>query len=402
LRYFTEPYCCLNLQADQRRLVIVMAELPTVRAIVEEAISAGRIPGAVVIVRHNGQLVHSSAHGVLDPDTPFPLRDDTVLWLASLSKVVGAAALLMLAEEGRLSITDAVSAYIPEFAAAGRVLVLRPGSPSPLAMPFGPPPDPLPEFDIAPAERELTLLDLLTHTGGLQSLMRWNPEFVPPSQGQTLADYVPGLGGLARDFQAGEAWAYSNEASFDVISRVIEIVSGHDLDTFLRNRIVEPLGLSSMGFGRGGQPGAMPVPPPFYENPVIGGTTFRSTCAGLWSSGADYLVFAEMLRNGGVHGRMRLLSEKSIEMMTTNHAGRLCPGLNGREPAPGIGFGLSVALIEDGAAAGEALPDGTFGWDGVATRRFWVCPGAGWSAFFYAPDVAVQREIEAAVTAALN
>jgi CubicO group peptidase (beta-lactamase class C family) len=379
-----------------------MAELPPVRRVAEEAVAAGRIPGAVVVVRHHGKIVHCSAHGVLDPETAFPLRHDTVLWLASLSKVVGTAALLMLAEEGRLSITDAVSAYVPEFAAPGRVLVLRPGSPSPLALPFGPPPDPLPEFDVVPAERELTLLDLLTHTGGLQSLMRWNPEFVPPAPGQTLADYVPGLGGLARDFQAGKAWAYSNEASFDVISRVIEIVSGQDLDAFLRTRIVEPLGIPSMGFGRGGQPGAMPVPPPFLENPVIAGTTFRSTCAGLWSSGPDYLVFADMLRNGGVHRSTRLLSEKSVELMTTNQVGRLCPGLNGREPAPGIGFGLSVALIEDGAAAGEALPDGTFGWDGVATRRFWVSRSCGWSAFCYAPDVAVQREIEAAVSTALK
>ena len=379
-----------------------MAELPAVRGVIEEAISAGRIPGAVAVIRRDGEVVHRSAHGVLDPETAFPLRYDTVLWLASLSKVVGAAALLMLAEEGRVSLTDAVSAYVPEFAAPGRVLVLRPGSPSPLALPFGPPPDPLPEFDVVPAERELTLLDLLTHTGGLQSLMRWNPEFVPPGPGQTLADYVPGLGSLARDFQAGNGWAYSNEASFDVISRVIELASGHDLDTFLRTRIVEPLGIGSMGFGRGGQPGAMPVPPPFLENPVIAGTTFRSTCAGLWSSGPDYLVFAEMLRNGGVHGSTRLLSEESVELMTTNQVGRLCPGLNGREPAPGIGFGLSVAVIEDGAAAGEALPDGTFGWDGVATRRFWVSRSGGWSAFFYAPDVAVQREIEAAVSVALK
>jgi CubicO group peptidase (beta-lactamase class C family) len=232
--------------------------------------------------------------------------------------------------------------------------------------------------------------------------MRWNPEFVPPASGQTLADYVPGLGGLPRDFQAGTDWAYSNAASFDVLSRVIEIVSGQALDTFLRARIIEPLGLRTMGFGRAGQPGAMPVPPPFLDNPVIAGTTYLSTSAGLWSSGADYLIFADMLRNGGVHGSTRLLSEKSVGLMTTNQVGTLCPGLNGREPAPGIGFGLSVALIEDSNAAGEALPNGTFGWDGVATRRFWVCPSRNWSAFVYAPDQTVQREIEAAITAALS
>src|SRR6202000_3202977 len=81
---------------------------------------------------------------------------------------------------------------------------------------------------------------------------------------------------------------------------------------------------------------------------------------------------------------------------------RCASGLPAREPAPGIGFGLSVALIEDGTAAGEALPDGTFGWDGVATRRFWVCPSGRWSAFYYALDAGVQREIEAAVPPALS
>jgi CubicO group peptidase (beta-lactamase class C family) len=378
-----------------------MQELPTVRGLVEEAVAAGRIPGAVVVVRHDGTVVHSAAHGVLDPETAFPLTADTVFWLASLSKVAGAIALLMLAEEGGLEVSDPVSAYIPEFAVPGRILVLRPGSPSPLAMPFGPPPDPLPEFDVVPADRELTLFDLLTHTGGLQSIMRWNPEFIPPVPGQTLADYVPGLGGLARDFQAGHGWAYSNAAAFDVLSRVIEIVSGQDLGAFLDTRIFQPLGVRSMGFGRSGQRGSMPVPPMFLNNPVIAGDTFRSTSAGLWGSGPDYLVVAEMLRAGGVHGGERLLSEKSVELMRTNQVGTLCPGLNGREPTPGVGFGLSVAVIEDSAAAGEALPSGTFGWDGVGTRRFWVCPTARWSAFFYAPDVAVQREIEAAVTADL-
>jgi CubicO group peptidase (beta-lactamase class C family) len=379
-----------------------MTELKDVSALVEKAVADDRIPGAVVVARSHGELVHRSAHGVLDPESGYPLRPDTVLWLASLSKVIGAAALLTLADEGRVHVEDPVSAYIPEFAAPGRVRVLRPGSPSPIGMPFGPPPDPLPEYDIVSAERELTLLDLLTHTGGLQSIFQWNPEYVPPLTGQTLADYVPSLAGLVRDFQPRRGWAYSNGASYDVISRIIEIVSGQDLATFLRIRLLEPLGVPSIGFGRAGRDGVMPIPPFFLENAVVQGATFHSTCAGLWGTPEDYLVVAEMLRNGGVHAGRRLLSAEAVERMTTNQIGDLCPGLNGREPAPGIGFGLSVAVVEDPAAAGESLPAGTFGWDGVGTRRFWVSPANGWSLFYYAPDPAVQREIEAAVASALG
>ena len=123
-----------------------MTELEEVSAVAEKAVADGRIPGAVVVAMSQGEVVHRSAHGVLDPETGYPLRPDTILWLASLSKVIGAAALLTLADEGRVDVEDPVSAYIPEFATPGRVRVLRPGSPPPMGMPFGPPPDPLPEY----------------------------------------------------------------------------------------------------------------------------------------------------------------------------------------------------------------------------------------------------------------
>lgn len=379
-----------------------MPELTRVSTLLDTAVADGQIPGAIVVARVHGEIVHRSAHGVLDADTAYPLRPDTVLWLASLSKVVGTAALLTLADEGRVSVGDPVSKYIPELGQPGRVRVLRPGSPPPTAMPFGPPPDPPPEYDVVPAQRELTLSDLLTHTGGLQSIFLWNPEYVPPAPGQTLAGYVPSLGGLVRDFQAGHAWAYSNAASFDVVSRVIEIVSGQELATFLRARLFEPLGLKSMGFGLSGQDGVAPLPPMFQDNPVIQGTTFHSTSAGLWGSAEDYLVVVQMLLNGGVHEDKRVLSAEAVGQMTTSRIRGLVPGLNGRDPAPGIGFGLSLAVLDDAAAAGESLPDGTFGWDGVGTRRFWANRSGDWSLFYYAPDTAVQRQIESAVTAALR
>lgn len=119
------------------------AKLPLVERAVSQALDAGRIPGAVVLVARDGALAHSDARGT--DEGGHPLRPDTVLWLASLTKPVCAATLLMLADEGRLAIDDPVSRYIPEFAEPGRVRAIRPGTPPPPpSMPFGPPPDPLP------------------------------------------------------------------------------------------------------------------------------------------------------------------------------------------------------------------------------------------------------------------
>src|SRR3954453_14140049 len=109
----------------------------------------------------------------------------------------------------------------------------------------------------------------------------------------------------------------------------------------------------STGFGRGGREGAMPLPAPFRGDPVLQGTTFRSTSAGLWGTAEDYLRFAEMLRSGGVPEGRRLLSQDAVQRMTTNRVGSRCPGLNGRGLAPGIGFGLSVAVGDEPAAGGR-------------------------------------------------
>jgi CubicO group peptidase (beta-lactamase class C family) len=375
-------------------------KLPLVERAVTRALDAGRIPGAVVLVTRDAALVHSDARGT--DEGGHPLRTDTVLWLASLTKPVCAAALLMLADDGRLGIDDPVSAYIPEFAEPGRVRVLRPGTPPPPpSMPFGPPPDPLPVYDEVPTEREITIRDLLTHTSGLQSIFRWNPEYRPPVPGDTLASHVPGLARVVRDFQPGTEWAYSNAAAFDVLARVAEVASGLAFDELLRTRVFAPLSVPSFGFGRADTPNAAPLDPRFAGNPVLTGDGYYSGAAGLWASPEDYLTFAEFLRDGRAANFSQLLSQHALAQLTANHTGELCPGLNGRAEAKGIGFGLAVTVVTDPAAAGLPLPAGAFGWDGVTTRRFWVDP-AGWTLFMFAPDQEVQQEIEAAVVEAVG
>jgi CubicO group peptidase (beta-lactamase class C family) len=378
-------------------------KLPQVAQVVTKALETGQIPGAVVVVTAEGKLVHSDARGVPDPGSSHRLEADSILWLASMSKPVCTVALLTLADEGKLDVDDPVSRFIPEFAAAGRVRVLPPGTPPPPhALPFGPPPEPLPVYDEVPAEREITIKDLLTHTSGLQTIFRWNSDYVPPVPGDTLASHVPGLARVVRDFQAGAEWAYSNAAGFDVLSRVAEVASGLDFDDLLRSRVFLPLGIDSIGFGLAGVPRAVPVDPVLMANPVIRGEGYFSGAAGLWGDAESYLRFAWMLRDGRTLGGAELLSPAAVRRMTSNQVGGLHPELAGRGTPDGVGFGLSVAVVTSAAAAGLALSDGSFGWDGVATRRFWVDPAGGYALFMYVPDPQVQQEIEAGVAADIS
>jgi CubicO group peptidase (beta-lactamase class C family) len=372
--------------------------LPRVGQVVTRALETGQIPGAVVLVSSQGTAVHRDARGVPEPGSSHRLRPDTIMWLASMTKVVCAAALLMLADDGKLDVGDPVSRYIPQFAAPGRVRVLRPGSPPPQpAMPFGPPPDPLPVYDEVPAGREIRIRDLLTHTSGLQSIFRWNPEYRPPVAGETLAAHVPSLARVIRDFQPGSEWAYSNAAGFDVLARVAEVASGLSFDDLLRRRVFDPLDLRDTGFGLGRTDRAAPLDSRFADNPVPAGQGYFSGAAGLWASLTDYLAFAEFLRDGRTRDGRPLLSQEAVRQLTANQVGDLCPGLNGRPESKGIGFGYAVAVVTDAAAAGVPFSAGTFGWDGVATRRFWVDREAGVALVMYVPDQQVQQDIEAAV-----
>jgi CubicO group peptidase (beta-lactamase class C family) len=147
----------------------------------------------------------------------------------------------------------------------------------------------------------------------------------------------------------------------------------------------------------------MPVTGPLADNAAVRGSSFHSGSAGLWMSAEDYFRFADVLVRGGVAAdRTRLLSHEAVREMTRNRVGDLMQALNGRAPAPGLGFGLAVATVEDGGAAGLNVPDGSFGWDGIATRRFWGSPREQRVVWMYIPDQGVQMEVEAVVAAALS
>ncbi len=369
-------------------------------------IGAANISGAVTLVSRNGKIVHFEAHGLMEIETKKPMVRDAVFRLASMSKPVTGVAVLMLVEEGKIRLSDPLSRFIPEFKDAKVAVVRDSGRPSA--------PNAEAEFYTIPASREITIRDLLTHTSGLLSGgpgARQAQRIAPRRPDDTLATYIPRLAGVPLDFQPGSQWNYSPGAAFDTLGRVVEIASGLSFDQFLKQRIFDPLGMKDTGFVLSEAASARRVTlyrrspdglrRPDNPNPLASATYF-SGAGGLSSTAEDYLQFAQMLVNGGQLNGVRLLGPRTVELMDSNHVGDMFNGKLGR-PAAGMGFGLSVAVIQDPVQAGLRLSKGSFGWDGAFGTQVWVDPKEKLvSILMIQTQVGqVQRDFENAVMQAL-
>lgn len=375
--------------------------LQRVDVAVQRHIEAGAITGAVTLVARNARLVHCEAHGLMDLESKRPMEKDAIFRLASMSKPVTAVAVLMLAEEGKVRLGDPVSRFIPEFKDA-QVAVMRP-NPNKAG-------GAVPLFYTVPADREITVRDLLTHTSGLMS---WQSPIPAPKlqSTDTLAIYVPQLAKVPLDFQPGTQWSYSGRGGCDVLSRIVEIASGQSYDEFLRTRLFEPLGMKDTFF----YPPAdrRPRLVTLYERTPHGlrkaanqdgfsTPSYFSGAAGLMSTAEDYLQFAQMLLNGGELNGKRILSPRTVELMGSNHVGEMFNGKLGR-PAHGMGFGLLVAVIQDSTAAGLRVSNASFGWDGAFGTQTWVDPKEKMVTIIMmqTQTPALQRDFENAVMQAI-
>jgi len=363
---------------------------------IQRHIDAGEISGAVTLVARRGHIVHFEAHGLMDLESKRPMEKDAIFHLASMTKPITGAAVLMMMEEGKLRLSDPVSKFLPEFK-----------NPK-VAVPHGKPG----EFYTIPADRELTIRDLLTHTNGLMTGGLGSKAGPPrPAEGDTLTTYIPRLATVPLDFQPGTQWAYSGYAAPDTLSRIVEIVSGQPYDEFLRTRVFEPLGMHDTFFY-----------PPDDRRPRLvtlyrkspnglvkaenqNGFSFKtyfSGGGGLMSTAEDYLQFAQMLLNGGELNGKRLLSPRTVELMASNHVGEMFDGKLGR-PAHGMGYGLLVGIVEDGVAAGLRVSNGSFGWDGAYGTQTWIDPREKMVTIVMIQTqvVSVQRDFENAVMQAI-
>jgi CubicO group peptidase (beta-lactamase class C family) len=233
-----------------------------------------------------------------------------------------------------------------------------------------------PSYYTVPAEREVTIRDLLTHTGGLVSGPMSNAAARKVAAGpkDTLADYIPRLGKVPLEFQPGTRWAYSATAAFDTLSRVVEVTSGMPIDKFVKQRILDPLGMKDTTYiVPSGNPrlvklyshtaeGLKPAPDPVFMNGI-----YFSGGGGLVSTALDYAQFALMLANDGELNGVRLLSPRAVGLMDSVFAPDTLPG----RPR-GESFGLSMRVENDPAARNSFLTEGSFGWSGAFGTHFWV------------------------------
>jgi CubicO group peptidase (beta-lactamase class C family) len=351
--------------------------LQRVAQMLQRRIAAGDLAGAVVAVARKGRVAYVNAQGVMNTETKQPMTPSSMFRIASMTKPVIGVGVMLMVEEGKLRINDPVSRYIPEFRNMKvAVAQLTPGR----GAGAGPPPA-TPQFYTVPAQREITIKDLLTHVSGLGSGPMSNSDIakIARKDGETLAQYIPRLGGTALEFQPGSRWTYSPGAGFETLGRVLEVVSGMPLDKFFRARIFDPLGMKDITFWP--TDAQMPRVATVYArtpngltkttmpNDTMSRNVYFRGSGGLYSTAEDYLPLGIMLAGGGEMSGKRLLSRKTVEMMSAAHVPDTLPGRSAGE-----GYGLSVRVVTNHAAGGTMLSDGTFGWSGAQGTHFFVDP----------------------------
>jgi CubicO group peptidase (beta-lactamase class C family) len=359
-----------------------IGRLGRIAAMFKADTDAKRIPGAVVMIARNGKVVYHEAFGVRDPATGAPMQKDSIFRMYSMTKPITGVAVLMLMEEGKIRLTDPISKYLPALKNP-RVMVETVDGEGRRVV------------SIVPANREITIQDLMRHTSGItygtggsaaeQAMAKAGLGLQlggakPMSQRLTDQQMVEELGRVPLMFQPGTSWAYGR--SIDVLLALVEVVSGQRADAFMSERIFKPLGMTDTFFNvpadkldRVAQPGPDPDTGETAKlTDVTQQRIFLGGGEGLLSTASDYMRFALMLANCGEGNGVRLLSRKTVELMTSDHLGpALSQGPN-FAPGPGYGFGLTVAVRTQPGMAGYEGSVGEYNWDGAAGTVFWVDP----------------------------
>jgi len=337
------------------------------------SIREGWIAGAVGFIARDGKIVYDRAFGVSDIKSGTPMKTDDIFRIASQTKAITSIGLMMLFEEGKFLLDDPVSKYIPEFSNPVVYMLYNPKDTT---------------YTTVPANREITIRNLLTHTSGIEYAVIGSPMMraiyakggITGGFGNdkiTIGDDIRLLGKLPLLHNPGERYTYG--LNVDVIGYLIEVLSGKNLDKFLRERIFEPLGMADTWFylpaskkGRlvevntedaEGRVKSMPQEAENY--PLLEGTYFAGG-AGLSSTVKDYAIFLQMLLNKGEYNGRRLLARRTVELITSNQIGELDLDKNK--------FGLGFQITTEEGQAQLGVSEGSFSWGGYYGTAYWADP----------------------------
>ena len=360
----------------------------------------GTMVGGMGMIARNGKIIYSQTYGQADREAGKVMTDDAIYRIYSMSKPITGVALMMLYEEGKFRLNDPIAMYIPEMAnlpvalSTGGTGVVSDGTTS-IAIGSG---DESLVGQTRKAKRQPTIRDLMTHTSGLTYGIFGNTEVDQAYRkaglmgDMDLKEFVTVLGKLPLQYDPGSQWHYS--VSVDVQGYLVEVLSGMKFSEFLEQRIFAPLDMQDTAFkvNEGNKDRLAQLYKPEvvkadnYFSPATGsgleiadafisagyiyGGKFESGGGGLVATARDYLRFSQMMLNGGELDGVRILSPKTVDLMTTNHIGDLGLGYGSK----GIGFGLDFAVVLNPGEVGEVSSAGEYNWGGAAGTRFWIDP----------------------------
>ncbi len=375
----------------------------------DKALARRELIGGMGLLARNGHIIYLKGYGQADDNPARPMTPDTLFRIYSMSKPITSVAVLMLYEEGHFKLNDPIARYLPELANL-QVALSTGDEDSENSVHDG---TDISSVDKLAAEhkigktrkalRQPTIRDLLAHTSGLTYGLLGESEIdnlyraagIGLMSTLSLEEMVKRLGKLPLQYDPGTRWHYS--VATDVLGRLVEVVSGQRLDNFMQARIFQPLGMKDTGFTlkevdksrlaqlysppevdendpqsllRGMMNPVLVDAKPTWDDMYRPDAAFKSGGGGLLSTIGDYLRFCQMLLNGGELNGARLLSPKTVQLMTSNHL----TGTGDVFSRGGTGFGLGVAVSLNQAAFGELGSDGEYNWGGAAGTKFWIDP----------------------------
>lgn len=347
--------------------------LAKVSAVMDGLVKEKKLAGGIVVIARSGKVVHFRSHGMMDIEANKPMRDDAIVRIYSMSKAITTAAALKLCDEGKVGLDDPVSKHLPE---------MKSSQVQGQDGPFAP-------------EKEMTVRDLMRHTSGLtygtgtsgnevaDKLFREAKVLDPNS---TLADMAAKLGRVPLAFEPGKDWRYG--VSSDLLGRVVEVVSGQPLDEFFQQQIFKPLDMKDTGFfvpdeklqrfatnytsdGKGSLTLLdAPEKSVYRKSPKL-----LSGGGGLVSTARDYMRFLMMIAQGGELDGVRILSDKTVRLMTTNQLPESVGWIKfGSQVREGVGFGLGFSVRVKSSDWDPPGRLGEYGWGGAASTHYWTSP----------------------------